>query len=189
MMSTTRRVDDYRSLTDVGLRRRREPEQGLFMAESHQVIARAVVAGYPVRSVLTTPRWQSALQDLFDDDAVGAGLRDTPVFVAEPDIVAQITGYRVHRGALAAMTRLPLPAARRRSPRRVAHRDPRRHRRPHQCRGCLPLGRRTGVRRRTGGPHVRRPALSAVGAGLDGCGVLAAMDTTGSVADVSHGAG
>jgi len=103
------RVDDYRSLTDVGLRRRREPEQGLFMAESHQVIARAVVAGYPVRSVLTTPRWQSALQDLFDDDAVGAGLRDTPVFVAEPDIVAQITGYRVHRGALAAMTRLPLP--------------------------------------------------------------------------------
>jgi len=106
------RVDDYRHLTDVGLRRRREPEQGLFMAESHQVIARAVVAGYPVRSVLTTPRWQSALQDLFDDDAVGAGLRDTPVFVAEPDIVAQITGYRVHRGALAAMTRLPLPAAR-----------------------------------------------------------------------------
>ena len=78
------RVDDYRSLTDVGLSRRREPEQGLFMAESHQVIARAVVAGYPVRSVLTTPRWQSALQDLFDDDAVGAGLRDTPVF---PSIV------------------------------------------------------------------------------------------------------
>ncbi len=105
------RVDDYRSLTDVGLRRRREPEQGLFMAESHQVIARAVTAGYPVRSVLTTPRWRSALQDLFDDPGVGAGLRDTPVFVAEPEIVAQITGYRVHRGALAAMTRLPLPIA------------------------------------------------------------------------------
>lgn len=105
-----RRVDDYRNLTDVGLRRRREPEAGLFMAESHQVIGRAVAAGYPVRSVLTTPRWQPALQELFDDPAAADRLANAPVFVAEPDVVAQITGYRVHRGALAAMTRQPLPA-------------------------------------------------------------------------------
>lgn len=103
------RVDDYRSLTDIGLRRRREPFEGLFMAESHQVIARAVAAGYPVRSVLTTPRWRSTLEEMFDDPALGTGLHNAPVFVAEPDVVAQITGYRVHRGALAAMTRLVLP--------------------------------------------------------------------------------
>jgi tRNA G18 (ribose-2'-O)-methylase SpoU len=103
------RVDDYRSLTDVGLRRRREPEQGLFMAESHQVIGRAMAAGYPVRSVLTTPRWQPAVEGLFDDPSVRGEGSNPPVFVAEPDVVARITGYRVHRGALAAMDRVPLP--------------------------------------------------------------------------------
>ena len=35
------RVADYRHLTDVSLRRRKEPAEGLFMAESHQVIGRA----------------------------------------------------------------------------------------------------------------------------------------------------
>ena len=98
------RVDDYRDLTDVGLRRRREPEQGLFMAESHPVIERAIAAGYPVRSVLTTPRWLADVETLLTDR------QDTPVLVADDDVVREITGYRVHRGALAAMARLPLPS-------------------------------------------------------------------------------
>ncbi len=97
------RVDDYRNLTDTGLRRRKEPAEGLFMAESHPVIGRALEAGYPVRSVLTTPRWLSAVEDLPIPP-------NTDVFVAAEDVVHQITGYRVHRGALAAMTRLPLPS-------------------------------------------------------------------------------
>ncbi|HEX5017322.1 MAG TPA: RNA methyltransferase [Actinomycetes bacterium] len=96
-------LDDYRNLTDVGLRRRLEPEHGLFMAESHQVIARALAVGYPVRSVLTTPRWLSAVEQL--DLPV-----DCPVFVGDEDLVRAVTGYRVHRGALAAMSRLPLPS-------------------------------------------------------------------------------
>jgi tRNA G18 (ribose-2'-O)-methylase SpoU len=95
-------VDDYRDLTDTTLRRRKEPEEGLFMAESHQVIRRALQAGYPVRSVLTTSRWVTALENL----PIPA---EAPVFVAEDDVVRQITGYRVHRGALAAMARRPLP--------------------------------------------------------------------------------
>lgn len=97
------RVADYRALTDVGLRRRLEPENGLFMAESHQVIGRALAAGYPVRSVLTTARWLPAVADLqLPAEAV--------VFTAADDVVQQITGYRVHRGALAAMQRRPLPS-------------------------------------------------------------------------------
>jgi tRNA G18 (ribose-2'-O)-methylase SpoU len=100
------RVDDYRDLTDVGLRKRREPEQGLFMAESHPVIERAIAAGYPVRSVLTTRRWLVEVETLL----TAADRRDTPVLVAEDDVVREITGYRVHRGALAAMARLPLPS-------------------------------------------------------------------------------
>lgn len=96
------RVADYRSLTDVSLRRRKEPAEGLFMAESHQVIARALAAGYPVRSILTTPRWLGAVGELrLPVDSI--------VMVAEELVVNEITGYRVHRGALAAMSRLPLP--------------------------------------------------------------------------------
>ena len=95
------RVDDYRDLTDVGLRKRVEPALGLFMAESHHVIARAVAAGYPVRSVFTTPRWLDAVSEL-DLPA------DTIVWVADEAVVNAVTGYRVHRGALAAMVRRPL---------------------------------------------------------------------------------
>ncbi|MDH4353741.1 MAG: rRNA methyltransferase, partial [Actinomycetota bacterium] len=79
------RVADYRALTDVGLRRRLEPENGLFMAESHQVIGRALAAGYPVRSVLTTARWLPAVADLqLPAEAL--------VFTAADDVVQQITG-------------------------------------------------------------------------------------------------
>jgi tRNA G18 (ribose-2'-O)-methylase SpoU len=96
------RVDDYRNLTDVGLRKRLDPALGIFLAESHQVIARALAAGYEVRSVLTTPRWLDAVSHL--------GLAtDTNVLVAEEATVNAITGYRVHRGALAAMVRRRLP--------------------------------------------------------------------------------
>lgn len=98
-----RRVADYRSLTDVSLRRRKEPAEGLFMAESHPVIRRALLAGYPIRSVLTTPRWLDAVEEL----GLPAG---TAVLVAEDSLVKSITGYRVHRGALAAMSRTALPA-------------------------------------------------------------------------------
>ncbi|MCZ3388187.1 MAG: RNA methyltransferase [Actinomycetia bacterium] len=96
------RVADYRSLTDVTLRRRKEPAEGLFMAESHQVISRALLAGYPIRSVLTTPRWLEAVEAI----ALPEG---TAVLVAAESLVNSITGYRVHRGALAAMSRIPLP--------------------------------------------------------------------------------
>ena len=100
---TDPRLTDYRNLTDVSLRKRLEPEHGLFMAESHQVIERAHAAGYPVRSVLTTPRWLSVVDSL--------GLPDeTQVFVGDEALVNRVTGYRVHRGALASMTRLPLPS-------------------------------------------------------------------------------
>jgi tRNA G18 (ribose-2'-O)-methylase SpoU len=100
------RVADYRHLTDVGLRRRKEPAEGLFMAESHQVIERALQAGYPLRSVLTTPRWLPDVEQLL----AGRHAEDVPVLVATEDVVQAITGYRVHRGALAAMGRLPVPA-------------------------------------------------------------------------------
>lgn len=97
------RLADYLRLTDAALRSRTEPAQGLFIAESEKVIRRAVAAGYPVRSLLTAPRWVQPLSDLL-------GQIDVPVYVAGPEVLAAVTGFQVHRGALAAMTRLPLPS-------------------------------------------------------------------------------
>ncbi|MGK5529297.1 TrmH family RNA methyltransferase [Streptomyces sp. URMC 129] len=98
------RLTDYTALTDVALRRRREPAEGLFMAEGEKVIRRALRAGYPMRSMLLTPRWADAMRDV----VASAG---APVYLVSPEVAEQVTGYHVHRGALAAMQRTPLPSA------------------------------------------------------------------------------
>lgn len=98
------RLADYVALTDVELRRRREPAEGLFVAEGEKVIRRAVAAGYPMRSCLLEDRWLPALEDLLASV-------DAPVYVASRELLEAVTGYVVHRGALAAMARKPLPTA------------------------------------------------------------------------------
>lgn len=103
------RLADYTRLTDVALRRRLEPETGLFIAESNQVIRRAVAAGHRPRSFLMAQRWLADLSDLLE--SVGAGPHgDVPVYLGEPDVLEAITGFHLHRGALAAMHRPALPA-------------------------------------------------------------------------------
>ncbi|MGH8893557.1 MAG: TrmH family RNA methyltransferase [Actinomycetes bacterium] len=97
-------LSDYVGLTDVTLRRRREPAEGIFIAEGEKVIRRAVAAGHQVRSVLLEERWLAALSDLLDRI-------DAPVYVASRETLEAVTGYSVHRGALAAMARLPLEPA------------------------------------------------------------------------------
>ncbi len=98
------RLRDYAGLTDAELRRRVEPAHGLFVAEGEKVIRRALAAGYRPRSVLLTDKWLPVLADVI------AGM-DAPVLVGEDALVEQVTGYHVHRGALAAMRRKPLPDA------------------------------------------------------------------------------
>ncbi|MBW1604104.1 RNA methyltransferase [Streptomyces sp. JJ66] len=97
------RLRDYSGLTDVALRRRREPAEGLFIAEGDKVIRRALAAGYPMRSMLLSAKWTEAMADVIAHTS-------TPVYVVPPRVAEQVTGYHVHRGALAAMRRLPLPA-------------------------------------------------------------------------------
>jgi tRNA G18 (ribose-2'-O)-methylase SpoU len=95
------RLSDYRDLTDVALRRVTEPAEGLYIAESAKVIARALAAGHRPRSVLVQEKWRDDLLRLLDD----AGATDTPVFVVSAELAETVTGYAVHRGALAAMER------------------------------------------------------------------------------------
>jgi tRNA G18 (ribose-2'-O)-methylase SpoU len=88
------RLADYARLTDVRLRTSMEPAHGLFVAEGDKVIRRAVAAGYRVRSMLVTRDKLAGLADVAD-------ACPGPVYVISHEVAEQVTGYRVHRGALA----------------------------------------------------------------------------------------
>ena len=96
------RLADFTRLTDAGLRTHLEAERGLFIAEGTKVITRAVAAGYPVRSMLLGRSRLVDLESLPDLDGA-------PVYVVPDEVAERLTGYRVHRGALAALARKPLP--------------------------------------------------------------------------------
>src|SRR6516165_3859232 len=96
------RLADYARLTDVRLRTSMESAHGLFMAEGEKVIRRAVAAGFGVRSMLVTRDKLAVLADL-------AGTCPGPVYVVSQEVAEQVTGYQVHRGALASMARRALP--------------------------------------------------------------------------------
>src|SRR5699024_4813105 len=91
-------LHDYTQLTDVGLRRVREPAEGLFIAESSKIIRRAHASGLRPRSYLTSPKWLFDLADVIADS-------DVPIFIGTDAAVATLTGFHLHRGALAAMHR------------------------------------------------------------------------------------
>ncbi len=97
------RLGDYTELRDVRLRRRMEGEQGLFIAEGTKVIERAVAAGHEVRSLLLAPRWLEAMSPVL-------ATTDAPCFVLEEQALEALTGFHVHRGALASLHRRPLPS-------------------------------------------------------------------------------
>lgn len=101
------RLADYVGLTDVVLRTRSEPRRGLYIAESLTVLGRALAVGHVPRSVLLAPRWLPEVEAMLATSAAGA---DLPVYVAERPVLEEITGFHVHRGALAAMHRPALPS-------------------------------------------------------------------------------
>ncbi len=96
------RLSDYRHLRDVQLRQSLEAEHGLFLAEGAKVVRRAVEAGFPVRSFLMAPRWLDGLAEVMEPT-------DAPCYVVSEELAEQVTGFHVHRGALASLARTPLP--------------------------------------------------------------------------------
>lgn len=103
------RLSDYTGLTDVARRSRHEPSLGIYIAESETVIRLAVEAGHRVKSLLMAERWIEPLADLLP--RIGADeVGETPLYVADNHTLEQITGFNVHRGALAALYRPGLPA-------------------------------------------------------------------------------
>ena len=98
-------LDVYARLTENQLVNRAEPEKGMFIAESPLVIGRALDAGYTPVSFLMDPK---------DVETRGKALLERcgsiPVYVAELDVLTQLTGFHLTRGMLCAMYRKPLPA-------------------------------------------------------------------------------
>ena len=98
------RVADYVRLTDPDLRRLRESsdgdEGGFFIAEGVQVIRALLASPYPLRSLFVTPLRWSALAAAVPPEAM--------VYLAAPEVLNEVAGFPLHRGALAAADRLPL---------------------------------------------------------------------------------
>ena len=107
-------LQDYQRLTDVALRRVSEPAGGLYIAESAKVIARALAAGHRPRSVLLLEQWLPEVSALLER-------YDVPVFIGTAELLETLTGFEMHRGALASMHRpvLPDPAELLKNARRV----------------------------------------------------------------------
>jgi tRNA G18 (ribose-2'-O)-methylase SpoU len=97
------RLADYRDLRDVQLRRHLEAEHGLFIAEGEKVVRRAVEGGFEPRSFLMAPRWLDGLADVLARSGA-------PVYVVPESLAEEVTGFHVHRGALASLHRQTLPS-------------------------------------------------------------------------------
>ncbi len=97
------RLADYRDLRDVQLRKHLEAEHGLFLAEGAKVVRRAVESGHRPRSFLMAPRWLDGLADVL-------ATTDVPCYLVDEALAEEVTGFHVHRGALASLERAPLPS-------------------------------------------------------------------------------
>jgi len=97
------RVDDFRRLNDQRFRRRYEADE-CFIAEGFVAIDRLVESAHRVRAVLLAPSRLSRFAHRAE-----LARRGVPVLVAEPDVLARIVGFDLHRGIVAAADRLPSP--------------------------------------------------------------------------------
>jgi len=95
---------DFARLTDVALRKVSEPAGGLYIAESAKVISRAIGAGHRPRALLLLEQWLPDIVPLVEH-------LDIPVYVGPPALLEQLTGFNLHRGAIASMHRPQLPSA------------------------------------------------------------------------------
>ena len=88
----------FTDLRDVQLRTTLETERGIYIAEGEKVIRRALEAGHHPHSFLLTERWLDQLGELLADV-------DAPCHVLPEADIEALTGFHVHRGALAALHR------------------------------------------------------------------------------------
>ena len=101
-------LDVYARLTERQLRSRRDPAQGLFIAESVKVINHALDAGLrPISLLMEQKHIMGSARELI------GRCGDIPVYTGSRELLASLTGYALTRGVLCAMQRPELPAAER----------------------------------------------------------------------------
>lgn len=103
------RLDDYLRLTDVALRKKLEATHGLYISEGAKVIERSLQAGHHPRSFMVSPKWLDSVREILrsrPDSSDDGG--STPIFVVPELLMEELTGFHVHRGALAAFDRAAL---------------------------------------------------------------------------------
>lgn len=109
---TGKDLDPYVRLNEAQLFHALEPHPGLFIAESPKVIERALRAGYQPASLLVEEKaLDRDLADLDHEMAINhtSGLGQTPIYVVKSELLSQLSGYNLLRGALAAMHRVQRP--------------------------------------------------------------------------------
>ena len=94
----------YTQLTHAQLRSQREPEKGIFIAESTKVISCALRAGYRPLSFLTEGRHLPTLIQIIPER-----WSSVPIYTAPRETLSSLTGYALTRGVLCAMARPALP--------------------------------------------------------------------------------
>ena len=98
-------LDLYARLTENQLRNRADPTQAHFIAESPLVIGRALVAGYtPVSFLMERRHLKGQGGELLQRCG------EIPVYVAEPEVLVNLTGFHLTRGMLCAMRRPQMPS-------------------------------------------------------------------------------
>lgn len=97
-------LDPYTRLTEAQLRNKLEPQLGLFIAESEKVIRVALNSGFEPVSLLMEHRH---IDGQGKDIVERCG--DIPIYTADRETLAALTGYELTRGFLCAMRRPTLP--------------------------------------------------------------------------------
>ena len=101
-------LDIYARLTETQLRSSHGIENSLFIAESPQVIERALEGGCVPVSLLMLPKMLDGREK---GQEILARCGDVPVYIAEEAVLNQLTGFPLTRGVLCAMKRPPLTKA------------------------------------------------------------------------------
>lgn len=99
-------LDVYARLSENQLFHYNEPNgEGLFIAESPNVIIRALDAGYtPLSFLVEDKHIETQAAEIL------SRCPDIPVYTAEFNVLTQLTGFKLTRGMLAAMERKALPS-------------------------------------------------------------------------------
>lgn len=90
----------FTELTDIGLRTQTESDLGVFMAEGELTIRRALATDHRMLAIMAQSRWLDALADVIPDSAI--------VIEDDQERLSEVTGFVIHRGAMAAFERPPM---------------------------------------------------------------------------------